>query len=152
MSIAISCDSGTKWKLYPVPGFPNSSVGRESACNEGEQGSIPRSGRPPGEGIGLPTPVFLGFRCGSAGKESVRNEGDLCSIPGLRRSPGEGKCYPLQFSGLENSMDCIIHGLTKNQTQLSDFHFCFHSSFLSVLSLVSKWYFLHSIHWHFPDY
>ena len=58
MSIAISCDSGTKWKLYPVPGFPNSSVGRESACNEGEQGSIPRSGRPPGEGIGLPTPVF----------------------------------------------------------------------------------------------
>ena len=41
----------------------------------------------------------------SAGKESARNAGDLGSIPGLRRSPGEGKGYPLQYSGLENSMD-----------------------------------------------
>ena len=52
----------------------------------------------------LPTPVFLGFSCGSAGKESTCNAGDLGSIPGLRRSP-EGKGYPLQYSGLENSMD-----------------------------------------------
>ena len=44
-------------------------------------------------------------------------------IPGLERSPGEGKGYPLQYSGLENSMDCIIHGVTKSQTRLSDFHF-----------------------------
>ena len=119
-------------------GFSGSSAGKESSCNAGDPSSIPGLERSVGEGIGLPTPVFLGFRCGSAGKESVRNEGDLCSIPGLRRSPGEGNCCPLQFSGLENSMDCIIHGLTKNQTQLSDFHFCFHSSFLSVLTLVSK--------------
>ena len=48
--------------------------------------------------------------CGSAGKESACNAGDLGSIPGLRRSPGEGKGYPLQYSGLENSMDCIVHG------------------------------------------
>ena len=52
-----------------------------------------------GEGIGLPTPVFLGFPCGSAGKESTRNVGDLGLIPGLGRSPGEGKGYPLQYSG-----------------------------------------------------
>ena len=50
-------------------------------------------------------PEFLGVPCGSAGTESTRNAGDLCSIPGLGRSPGEGKGYPLQYSGLENSMD-----------------------------------------------
>ena len=54
----------------------------------------------------LTTPVLLGFSCGSAGKESTCNVGDLGSIPGLGRSPGEGKGYPLQYSGLENSMDC----------------------------------------------
>ena len=70
----------------------------------------------------LPTPVFLGFPCGSAGEESTRNEGDLGSIPGLGRSPGEEKGYPLQHSGLENSMDCIAHGVAKSQTRLSDFH------------------------------
>ena len=56
----------------------------------------------------LPTPVFLGFPCGSAGKESTCNVGDLCSIPGLGRSAGEGKGYLLQYSGLENSTDCIV--------------------------------------------
>ena len=54
----------------------------------------------------LPTPVSLGFPGGSDGKESTCNEGDLGSIPGLGRSPGEGNDYPLQYSGLENSMDC----------------------------------------------
>ena len=44
-------------------------------------------------------------------------------IPGLGRSPGKGKGYPLQYSGLENSIDCIVHGVSKNRTQLSDFHF-----------------------------
>ena len=54
----------------------------------------------------LPTPVFLGLPCGSAGKESACSVGDLGSIPGLGRSPVEGKDNPLQYSGLENSMDC----------------------------------------------
>ena len=67
--------------------------------------------------------MFLGFPCGSAGKESACNVGDLGSIPGLGRSPGEGKGYPLQYSGLENSMDCTVHGVEKSGTQLSDFHF-----------------------------
>ena len=51
--------------------------------------------------------------CSSAGKESACNAGDLGSIPGLGRSPGEGKGYPLQYSGLENSMDCIDHGFAE---------------------------------------
>ena len=55
----------------------------------------------------LPSPVFLSFPCDSAGKESVCNVGDLGSIPGLGRSPGEGKGYALQYSGLENPMDCM---------------------------------------------
>ena len=70
----------------------------------------------------LPTPVFLGFPCGSAGKESTGSAGDLGSIPGLGGSPGEGKGYSLQYSGLENSMDCIVYGVTKSQTQLSNLH------------------------------
>ena len=71
----------------------------------------------------LPTLIILGFSCGSAGKESACNVGDLGLIPGLGRSPGEGKGYPLQYSGLENSMDCIDHGVTKSRTRLSNFHF-----------------------------
>jgi len=62
----------------------------------------------------------MGFPCGSADKESACNVGDLGLIPGLGRSPGEGKGYPPQYSGLENSMDCIVHGVTKSQTQLSN--------------------------------
>ena len=64
----------------------------------------------------LPTPVFLCFSCGSAGKESTCSVGDLGSIPGLRRSPGEGEGYLLQCSGLENPMDCMFLGVTKNRT------------------------------------
>ena len=65
----------------------------------------------------------MGFPCGSAGKESAFNVGDLGLIPGLGRSTGEGKGCPLQYSGLENSMDCIVHRVTKSPTRLSDFHF-----------------------------
>ena len=67
--------------------------------------------------------LVLWLPCGSAGKESACNVGDLDSVPGLGRSPGGGKGYPLQYSGLENSMDCIVHGVAKSQTQLSNFHF-----------------------------
>ena len=58
----------------------------------------------------------MGFSGGSTGKESACNIGDMGSIPGLGRSPGEGKDYPLQYSGLENSMDCIAHGVAKSWT------------------------------------
>ena len=45
------------------------------------------------------------YPCGSVGKESTCNATDLNLIPGLGRSPGEGKGYPIQYSGLQNSMD-----------------------------------------------
>ena len=61
------------------------------------------------------------FGCASAGKESACNAGDLGLIPGLGRSPREGKGYPLQYSGLENSVDYIVHGVTESDT--TDFHF-----------------------------
>ena len=64
----------------------------------------------------------MGFPCGSAVKESTCNVGDLGSIPGLGRFLGEGQ-YPLQYSGLENCMDCMqVHGVAKSWTQLSEFH------------------------------
>ena len=92
----------------------------------------------------VPSDYYVIWPClktflGSADKESACNVGDLGLIPGLGRSPGEGKGYPLQYFGLENSMDCIVHGVTKSRTQLSDFrsHFqdplsCSLSSSVSV--------------------
>ena len=98
-------------------GFPHSSVCKESAYNVEDPSSIPGLGRSAGEGIGYPTPVFLGFPCGSADKESACNVEDLGLIPGLGTSPREGKGYSLQYSGLKNSMDYIVHEVTKSQTQ-----------------------------------
>ena len=59
-------------------------------------------------------PAYQGFPCGSAGKETACNAGDLGLIPGLGQLSGEGKGYPLQYSGMENFMDCIVHGVAKS--------------------------------------
>ena len=77
---------------------------------------------------------FLGFPGASAGKESACNVGNLGLITGLGRSPGEGKGYPCQYSGLENSMDYIVHGVTKSWTRLSDFFF----TSLHLLAIVNS--------------
>ena len=77
-----------------------------------------------------------GFPCDLAGKESTCNVGDLGLTPGLGRSPREGKGYPLQYPGLENSMDCLVHWVSKNQTQLSNFHFT--ASWSSLVALMVK--------------
>ena len=69
------------------------------------------------------THTYMDFLGGSASKESACDEGDLGSIPGSGRSPGKGKGYPLQYPGLENSMDCIVCEVAKSQTRLSDYHF-----------------------------
>ena len=85
------------------------------------------------------TPNFaylFGLPFGSAGEETACNAGDLVSIPRLRRSLGEGKGYPLQYSGLENSMDSIAHGITNSCTRLSEFHF--HYLFIYVLQHVGS--------------
>ena len=139
-------------KLHPSKMIPESSAGKESACNAGDLGSVTGLGRSPGEGNSYPLQYSglensmdctvhgvtksqtqlsdwteLNWTGGSAGKESAWNVGDLGSVTGLGRSPGEGKGYPLQYSGLENSMDCTVHWVTKSRTRLS----CFHS--LTVL-------------------
>ena len=75
---------------------------------------------------------LVGFPCASCSKESTSNEGDLGSIPGLGRSPGEGEGYPLQYSGLENSMDCIVYGVSKSQTRLS-LNYCYFGFLLQNL-------------------
>ena len=119
--------------------FPGGSEVKVSASNVGDPGSILGLGRFPGEGNGNPLQYpclenpcgqksLVGYSPwgrkesdttersplhGSAGKESACNLEDLGSIPGLGRFPGEGKGYPLQYSGLENSLDCIVHRVTK---------------------------------------
>ena len=75
----------------------------------------------------------LWLPCASASKESACNMGDLGSISGLGRSPGEGNSYPLQFSGLENSMDCIVHGVTESRTRREWLS-------LSLLSFWDNWF------------
>ena len=107
--------------LQCVLGFPQNSVKNLLATQEALVQFLVR--KIPWRRDRLPTIVFLGFPCGSAGKESACNWGDLGSIPGLGRCPGEGKDYPLQYSGLKNSRDCIVYGVAKSQTQLNDFHF-----------------------------
>ena len=81
--------------------------------------------------------VKLGFPYSSVGKESACNAGDLDSIPGLGRSPEEGYGYPHQYSGLENSMDSIVHGVRKSRTGLNDFHFHFHLDGTIVNSILN---------------
>ena len=123
------------WRRDRLPttvflGFPHGSVCKESTYNVGDPAvwEILQCGRAGFDSwVGkthwrrhrLPTTVFLGFPGGSAGKESTCNVGDLGSIPGLGRSPGEGKGYPLQYSGLKNSMDCTVHGVAKSRTPLT---------------------------------
>ena len=69
--------------------------------------------------------IYTLFPCGSVDKEPAYNVGDLSSHPGVGRPPGEDHGNPLQHSGLENSIDCIVHGVAKSQTWLSECHFHF---------------------------
>ena len=78
------------WKSF-LTGFPDGSVGKDSACNAEEPSSIPGSQRSPGEGIGYSLQYSWASPCGSACKESAYNAGELSSIPRLGRSPGERK-------------------------------------------------------------
>ena len=96
--------------------FPYSLVGKEATCNAEDPGLIPGSGRPTGEGIGYP----LQYSWASLVVQLIKNPpamwAELGSVPGLGRSPGEGRGYPLQYSGLENSMDCTVHGVAEPDT------------------------------------
>ena len=106
-------------------GFPQSSVGKESACSAGDPDLIPGLGRSSEEGIGY----LLQYSWASLVAQLVKN------LPAMRETwiqslgredyPGEGRGYPLQYSGLENLMDCMVHGVAKSRTWLSDLHFHF---------------------------
>ena len=127
----------TEWMFSWISnkgGFPHSSVGKDlPTIQETWVGFDSWVGKIHCRRDRLPTLVFLGFPCGSAGKESICNVGDLGSIHELGKSPGEGKGYPLQYSGLENSMDCIVHGAPKRQTQLSNLYFHISQKLVKVL-------------------
>ena len=79
--------------------------------------------------------VSRGFPGSSAGKKSTCKAGDLGSTPGSGRFTGEGIGYPLQYSGLENSMDYIVHGVAESQTQVNDFHSQGKASFRLIFKL-----------------
>ena len=102
--------------------FSHGSVGKESTCNAGDPGWIPGSGRSAGEGIGYP----LQYSWASLVAQLVKNLPAVWETwvwsPGWE-DPREGKSYPLQYSGLENSMDCVVHRVTKSWTRMSNSHF-----------------------------
>ena len=79
-----------------------------------------------------------GFPDSLVGKGSACNAGDPSLIPGPGRFTGKGISSPLQYSGLVNSMDCIVHGVAKSQTGLSDFHFHFLLFISHLIPLLSK--------------
>ena len=122
------------WNVFVILGLTGSSAGKESACNAGDPGLILGTGRSAGEGISYALQYSWASLVAQL-VESACNVGDLGLIPRLGRSPGEGKYSPLQYSGPENSVDCIVRGVTKSRTWLTDFHFtggpvvgtwCFH--------------------------
>ena len=112
--------------LYYRPSA-SSSVDKESACNAGDPGLIPGSGRSAGERIGYPLQYSQAYPCGSAGKESACNVGDPGSTPGLGRVPGEGNGYlPTHSSSLAWRIQSPIQSMvTKIQTRLSALTFTF---------------------------
>ena len=117
-----------------LPKMSQQSCSESTKYNRSDWEWLPK----PGSREGIPS-VYVPLRL-LWGFPSACNVRELGSISGLGRSPGEEKGYPLQYSGLENSMNCIVDGVAKSQTQLSDFHFHFHaqSSYcLILLSIVS---------------
>ena len=112
-------------------GCSGSSAGKEFACNAGDPSSIPGSGRSAGEGIGY----LFQHSWASLVAQWVKNLPVVWETwvwPLGWEDPWEGNGYPFQYSGLENFMDCIVHGVAKIWTWLSDFHF---TSSLSSLIL-----------------
>ena len=102
--------------MFCFHGFPDSSVGKESACNAGDSSSIPGSGRSAGEGMCYP----LQYSWASLGAQLVKNPPAMWETwvqsLGWEDPLEKGKGYPLQYSGLENSMDHTVHGVTKSRT------------------------------------
>ena len=97
-------------------GFPCDSAGKESACNAGDPGSIPGSDRSSGEGIGYPLQYYWASLVTQLVKNPLAIRDTCVQSLGWEDSPEDGKGYPLQYSGLEKSMNCIVHGVAKSWT------------------------------------
>ena len=110
-------------------GFLESSVGKESACNAGDPSLIPGSGRSSGEVIGYPLQYSWASLVAQLVKNPPAMQETWVRSLGWKDPVQKGKATQLQYSGLENSMDCIVHGVTKSQTQLSNLHFLLSLSF-----------------------
>ena len=102
-------------QLLRTEGFPGSSAGKESTCNAGDPGSTPALGRSTAEGIGYAFQYSLASLVAQLVKNPPAMWETWVQFPGLGRSPGEGKGYPLQYSGLQNSIDYIIHRVAKSR-------------------------------------
>ena len=100
-----------------------SSVGKESACDARDPSLIPGSGRSPGEGIGYPLLCSWASLVAQLVKNPPAMQDNWVRSLGWEDPLEIGKGYPLQYSGLDYSMDCIVYGVTKSQTRVSDFHF-----------------------------
>ena len=119
-SVTQSCPTLWPHGLWP----PGSSVHGTLQARH-SPGDLPDPGMEPTCPTFQADSLPAGFPNSSVSKEFACNAGDPDLIPGSGRPPGEWIGYPLQYSGLENSMDYIVHGATKSQTWLSDFHFHF---------------------------
>ena len=97
-------------------GFLDSSVGKEFACNAGDPGSIPGPGRSSGEEIGYPLQYSWASLVAQLVKNPLTMQKTWVQTPGWEDPLEKGKGYQLQYSGLENSMDCVIHGVAKTWT------------------------------------
>ena len=102
--------------LLPFLGFPDSSVGKESACTAGDPGSIPGLGRSTGEGLGYSLQYSWASLVALLGKNPPAMQETWVLSLGWEDSREK-------YSGLENSMDCIVHRVTKSRTLLSNLHF-----------------------------
>ena len=134
---ALCVSHGTSPFWGSTGGFPHSSVSKESAFNAGNPGSIPGSGRSTGEGIGY----SLQYSWASLVAQLVKNPPAMretwVQSLGWEDPLEKGKATQLQYSGLANSMDYIVHGVTKSRTRLSNFHFHFLSGTWNSSSLLS---------------
>ena len=96
--------------------FPDSSVGKESACSAGDPGSIPGSEDPLENDRLLRLQYSWASLVAQLVKTLLTIQVDLGSIPGLARAPGKGKGCLLKYSGLENYMDCSPWGRKESDT------------------------------------
>ena len=105
---------------FPL-GCTDTSGGKESTCNAGDSSLISGSGRSPGEGIGYPLQYSWASRVAQLVKNPPAMQETWVQPLGWEDPLEKGNGYPLQYSGLENSMDCIVHGVAKSRTRLSNF-------------------------------